>query len=98
MPSRNSTTRPAEILRTAFSRLSSLFRRSNLDAALEEELRAHIDLAMEDNVRRGMSRKQARTAALRSLGGLAQTKENYRQQRGLPMLGTLARDTRYALR
>ena len=47
---------------------------------------------------RGMTRKKARRDAMRSFGSLIQTQESYRQQRGLPTLGTLTRDIRYALR
>ena len=98
MPLRNSTTRPADILRASFSRLRTLFRTGNLDAALDEELRAHIDLATEDNMARGMSRKQARRAALSSFGGLTQTQERYRMQRSLPWFEEAGRDIRYAVR
>ena len=85
-------------MRTILRRFVSLFHKSELDAALEEELRAHIDLSTAENMARGMNRKQALREALRSFGSLTQTKESYRQQRGLPMLGTLTRDIRYALR
>jgi len=86
------------LLRTLTNRLASFFGSSELDAAFDDELRAHIDLATEENIARGMSRKQARTAALCSLGGFTQTREAYRRQRGIPMLETLSHDTRYALR
>ena len=98
MSPRNSTTRPADILRTTFSRLRALFRRGKLEVALEDELRAHIELAIEDNIARGMSRPEARRAALRGFGGLTQTKENYRQQRGIPMIEQLMRDIRFGIR
>src|SRR5258708_29801771 len=39
-----------------------------------------------------------REAGLREIGGAAQTKETYREQRGLPWFETTARDVRYALR
>jgi predicted permease len=86
------------LLRTFLSRLVSLFRRQHLDAALQEELRAHIDLATEENITLGMSRKQARTVAMRSLGGVAQTTETYRLQRGMPFFEILARDLRFGIR
>jgi predicted permease len=85
-------------LRSLRWRLFSLFDGRRLDDALQEELRAHIELATEDNIARGMSRKQARREALRRLGGVTQTREAYRQQRGLPMFETLIHDIRYALR
>jgi predicted permease len=87
-----------EFLRTLRSRLSALFGRRRLDADLEDELSAHIDLATDENVRRGLSRAAARTEALRALGGLTQTREAYRVQRGIPLFAEISRDMRYALR
>src|SRR6202034_76698 len=85
-------------LRTLLSRIASLFRREHLDASLDEELRAHIGLAMEENMKRGMSKTQARTAALRSFGGVTQAKEAYRTQLGLPLLDQFFRDLRFGIR
>jgi predicted permease len=65
---------------------------------LDEELRAHLDMLVEENVRRGMSFEEARYAALRSFGGVEQAKEEYRERRGLPMIETLVQDIRYAFR
>ncbi len=45
-----------------------------------------------------MSPEEARYVALREFGGVEQAKELYREQRGLPMIETLARDLRYGLR
>jgi predicted permease len=84
--------------RTLLSRIAALFRRRHLDAALDEELRTHIDLATAENMTLGMNRKQARIAALRSFGGLTQTREAYRIRRGFPLLDQVARDLRFALR
>src|ERR1035441_9567078 len=85
-------------IRTLLSRCAALFRRNRLDEDLDDELRSHIDLATEENLSRGMSEKDARIAALRQFGGVTQTKENFRIQRGLPLLEVLAQDTRYAIR
>jgi len=85
-------------LRTLLSRIAALFRPQSLDAALDEELRAHIDLATAENMTLGMNRKQARRAALRSFGGITQAKETYRQRRGFPVLNQVARDLRFACR
>ena len=85
-------------IRTLLSRVSSLFRIEQLDAELDEELRSHIDLATQENLASGMNRHQARKAARNSFGGLTQTKEAYRRQRGIPFLQTLLQDARYALR
>jgi len=85
-------------LRILFLRITTLFKRRHLDAELDEELQAHIALAIEDNLSRGMTRRQARTDALRSFGGVSQATETYRLQRGLPWLEQLMRDTRYGCR
>jgi predicted permease len=87
-----------DLIRSLLSRCIALFRSSKLDNDLDEELRAHIDLAIEENLKCGMSARDARLAALRGFGGVTQTKEQYRMRRGLPFIETLGRDTRYALR
>ena len=89
---------PMDAIRTLVSRCTAFFRRRNLDAELDEELRGHIDLAMRENLRRGMSPGDARTAALRAFGGVTQTRESYRVQRGFPLLQQFARDLRFAFR
>jgi len=85
-------------VRVLLSRVASLFRRKRLDADLEDELQAHLELAVAENMRRGMNAENARTAALRSFGGVTQTRENYRVQRGFPWLAQLGRDVRFAVR
>ena len=85
-------------LRILFSRIASLFRERRLNADLEEELRAHIDLATRENIRRGMAPQPARSAALRSFGGITQIQERYRNQRGIPMLEQINRDLGFGFR
>jgi predicted permease len=85
-------------IRIAISRSASFFHRKKLDADLDEELRSHIELAVEENVRRGMTRQEARTAALRVFGGVTQIQETYRVQRGLPVLEQMNRDIRFGMR
>ena len=85
-------------IRILLNRIASLFHGRHLDADLEEELRTHIEFAVAENMQRGMSPKQARTAALRSFGGITQIKERYRNQRGLPMLEKLKQDLGFGLR
>jgi predicted permease len=85
-------------IRVLFSRCIALFRRQAQDADLEEELRTHIELAVEENLKRGLSAQEARTAALRRFGGVTQIKETYRVQRGMPFLEQIVRDLRYGCR
>ena len=84
--------------RVLLSRCAALFRTRELDADLDEELSAHLVHAIEENRRNGMSQDAARTAALRAFGGMTQTREAHRRQRGLPWMETLAQDLRFAVR
>jgi putative ABC transport system permease protein len=85
-------------MHTFLLRLFSLFRKRRLDAELDAELRSHLQLLMEKNIRRGMTLDEARKAARREFGGVEQTKEAYREQRGLPFIDTLLQDLHFALR
>jgi len=80
------------------SRIASLLRRRRLDAELDEELHAHIEMATEENICRGMTQREARTAALREFGGVDQVREIYRMRRGLPWLEQLWRDLHFGAR
>src|SRR6266480_2487927 len=87
-----------EFFRTLMQRMAALFRRRRLEDDLDEELRSHLEMAIELHLRKGMSAEDARRGALRSFGGVEQTKENYRDQRGLPMIETTLQDLRFGLR
>ena len=87
-----------EFLRTFLHRLAALFRRGRLEGDLDEELRSHLEMAAERNLRKGMSAEDARREALRSFGGVEQAKENYRDQRGLPVIETTLQDLRFGFR
>jgi macrolide transport system ATP-binding/permease protein len=86
-----------ESFRTFLQRLAALFRR-RLEDDLDEELRSHLEMSVELNLRKGMTPADARREALRSFGGVEQTKELYRDQRGLPMIDTTLQDLRFGLR
>jgi predicted permease len=85
-------------LRVFALRLLGLFRKRNLDEDLDAEVQSHLRLLTEESVRRGRSVQEARYAARREFGGVEQTKESYRDIRGLPMVEVLVQDLRYALR
>ena len=87
-----------DFIRILLARCVALFAGRRLDSDLDDELRAHIDLAVEENMRLGMNAKAARAAALRGFGSVTQTKERYRMERGVPFIETLGRDVRFALR
>jgi predicted permease len=85
-------------LRMWVSRIVATFRHAPAEDRLESELQAHLLLATQENIRRGMSAEEAAYAARREFGGVMQTKELYRDQRGLPFFETLLHDARYGLR
>jgi hypothetical protein len=82
----------------AASRLRGLFTKKSIEKELDAELSAHLDLLAEENVRKGMTPREAREAARREFGGLEQTKEAYRDQSGWPTLEGFARDMRFGAR
>jgi macrolide transport system ATP-binding/permease protein len=85
-------------LRAWMLRFGGLFGRRRRERALAEEMESHLQMHIEDNVRAGMSPREARRQALIKLGGMEQAKEKYRQRRGLPFFETLWQDMRYAIR
>jgi predicted permease len=92
------TNEPVTRLREFFHRLRSLFRAKQLDTELDAEMAAHLELAMEENLQRGMPPEEARRQALIRFGGMQQAKERHREARALPTLDELGQDLRYALR
>jgi putative ABC transport system permease protein len=68
------------------------------DERLDEEFRAHIDCLTEENLRAGMTPVEARRQAMLTFGPVESLKEQYRDQRGLPIVETISRDLRFAAR
>ena len=86
------------LLREAGERVRSFFQSSRRDADLDAEVAGHLELAVEENMRQGMSAEEARRQALIRFGGVAQAKERQRGARGLPWLDVLLQDLRFSLR
>ena len=85
-------------LRAWFMRLFGVFGSGRSERELSDELDAHLQHHIDDNLRAGMSSDEARRRAVLALGGLEQTKERYRDRRGLPLLESWLRDLRYGVR
>lgn len=85
-------------LRVLMAKFNGLFAKQKQDHELNEELRAHLEMLVEEKRRQGMTEEQARRAAGLHLGGIAQTEESYREARGLHVLETFLQDLRYAAR
>jgi putative ABC transport system permease protein len=97
------------MLREWIARLCGALCPGRKDADLEEELRLHLEMAAEHERRQAVSTAFARPrdgdraddagrAAVIQWGGMAQSMEALRDQRGLPWLDDLGRDLRYGLR
>ena len=63
-------------------RVRSVLHRGEVDRELDKELRFHLDEQIAENLARGMSPADARSAALRALGGVTQIQEECRDFRG----------------
>ena len=79
-------------------RVRSLFHRSRVEQELEKELKFHLEEEIDEERGRGLSWEDARNAALRKLGGVAQIQEECRDMRKLNALESLGQDVRYAAR
>src|SRR5882762_5170320 len=85
-------------MRAWLLRFSGLVRKQRRDQEFTAEMESHLQMHIEDNLRAGMNAREARREALMKLGGVEQTKEIYRERRGLPLLETLFQDLRFATR
>src|SRR5262245_53556729 len=85
-------------LRIFIHRLCGLFLKRKMERDLEDEIRGHLDMQIEDNLRQGMSLEEAERAARRSFGGVAQVKEAYRDKSRLRWIEDLWQDLRYGVR
>ena len=85
-------------MRLLLSRVVGFLRGRRLDHDMDDEVRFHLEMAVDEYVRGGLNRDDARVAALRNFGGVTQMKEAYRDQRGLPWLEMLLQDVRFGAR
>src|SRR5512145_1834486 len=85
-------------LRIFLFRLWALVRSRQMDREIEDEITSHLAEATEEYIQQGLSPEEARRAAQRRFGGVAQTKEVYRQVRSFMWLEDVWRDLLYALR
>ena len=87
-----------DVLRQGWNRLRAFFHKEPLDRDLDAEMASHLEMAIEENMRSGMTPEEARRQALVGFGGVQQAREQQRAARGLPFLDVLGQDVRYTLR
>jgi putative ABC transport system permease protein len=85
-------------LRELWERLSGFARGRQHDRDLDEELAAHVELAAEEYLRRGISREEAQRLASVKLGSPLAAREQAGDQRSLPGMESWIADLRYAFR
>ncbi len=87
---------------TIAARIRGFLRPGDLESDFDQEMAAHLEMAEEDGLRRGLNLEEARRAARVRLGGITQLRESWRAARGLPWglpwLGGFALDARLGLR
>ncbi|MBO0721670.1 MAG: ABC transporter permease, partial [Blastocatellia bacterium] len=86
------------LLRNLFRRVRGLVRAETIHREIEEEARFHIEMRIEENIRRGMSPEEARQDAERRFGNLTRVKERGYDVRGGRWLETLWQDLRFGTR
>jgi len=79
-------------------RFRSLLGRDRMERELAGEFRFHVDQQIAENLQAGMTEAEARAAALRTVGEIAQFQEQCRDARGVQWFENLAQDLRYAFR
>jgi predicted permease len=79
-------------------RIATLFGRSQMNAEIEDELRAHIQHRADDLERSGLDRAEAERRARIEFGGREKFKEECRDATGGTFVETLIQDVRFSLR
>jgi predicted permease len=86
------------LLRTMAGGLRSLFRKELVGQELDEELNGFLEMAAEEKMKQGMSRKDALRAVRLERGSLEVTKEVVRSAGWESVVDTLWQDLRFAIR
>jgi putative ABC transport system permease protein len=86
------------LLAKARSFLRHILSFRSLDEDLDHEVRAHLEMLTEENLRACMSRQEAQRTARIELGGVEQLKEQVREQRLGHWLHSVFSDSRFAVR
>src|ERR1044071_1836464 len=86
------------MLRKFWRGVRALVRKDRLEREMDTEMRFHLDMEIEQNIKRGLSAKEARNQALRRFGGVEQVKEECRDARGGRLIESIVQDVRYGAR
>lgn len=78
--------------------IRALLSRARMDAEMDDELRFHMEMETEKNLRKGMAPAEARRQAMIAFGGVERFREQTREERGARPLEDLVADLRFAFR
>src|SRR6266550_4902628 len=90
--------RPEHWLYTIPLRLRSLFRWTQADRELDDELRDHLERRTDEYMAQGVTQEEAYRRARLELGGIEQTKEKCRDARRVNWIQDFVQDLRFGLR
>jgi predicted permease len=79
-------------------KLCFYLRRNQFDRELEEEMKFHLEMKMEENLQAGMGPAEASSAATRQFGNQTLLQEMSREMWGVRSIETLFQDLRFGLR
>src|SRR5215813_10980923 len=79
-------------------RLQMLSQREEFDSDLEEEMKLHIQMRADQQIKEGVSEKAAQAAARRKFGNVLSLREQSREAWGWRWLEQLMQDIRYGVR
>ena len=85
-------------LRIALARILGFLRPGNAEEEFDEELQAHLDMAIEDKIRQGLTPEEAHRRARVELGNLTLLREDASGARGLPWIGNSWLDVKLGFR
>jgi hypothetical protein len=80
------------------SRLLNVFQTSRVERDLDDELRFHIEVRIDQRVAEGLTHEAAEQEVMRQFGGQLRLREQSRDVKLLPWLDSLVKDVRFGIR
>ncbi len=85
-------------LTRTFTKLGAIFRKNEIDRELDDEIRSHLAMEVEDNLENGMNPEEARYAANRAFGNAGLAKDDSRGAWIFRWTEDLGKDIRFGIR
>jgi predicted permease len=82
----------------SFAKLGAIFRKDEIDYELDDEIRSHLAMEVEENLENGMEPEEARHAANRAFGNAGLAKDDSRSIWIYRWMEDLGKDIRFGLR